>query len=137
MNKVEGSFKLRDLIEDADCYNVYQGIIADPSKRNVATEIESIFLRGGANDRIKRFYSKKFGSRAVAADTARGVLLQYPGRTDERLILNRGKASVLQTTRAGKGVLLPDNLDSAELNEFVTAWAQKLNDIAASAAQAI
>ncbi|GAA4242275.1 hypothetical protein GCM10022254_74700 [Actinomadura meridiana] len=112
-----GGFKVRDLIEDADGFNIGMRI---RDGANIATEIRNNLQKGGHLSRFKRFYEGRFGGRAdKARDAAASMLL---ASTDAQLTTL--KNAVIQ--KVGGGVALPDALPPAKLAELNLGFADFL-----------
>ncbi|WP_238358486.1 MULTISPECIES: glycoside hydrolase domain-containing protein [Micromonospora] len=114
-----GTFKLRDLIEDADAYNIAKDV------RNGTSIWASMYVNysgGGHLSRFKRFYEGRFVNAANAKAISRDILL-----TTADPILSTGRAYLIQTT-GGVPTLMPHLLPSNKLDEFCQGFADMLLD---------
>jgi hypothetical protein len=70
----DGSFKLRDLIEDADAFNISTALHND-SERTIVQELEDLFRTGGGyTDRLSRFFAARFGTASNCSSIAKEAL---------------------------------------------------------------
>ncbi|WP_449062023.1 glycoside hydrolase domain-containing protein [Planomonospora algeriensis] len=59
----DGSFKLRDLVEDADSYNITMRVLK--GNVNIADAVEDYYKAGGYKSRFKQFYEGRFEGKDV------------------------------------------------------------------------
>ena len=115
-----GSFKLRDLIEDADAFNISTALRKD-SKRTIVQELEDLFRPGGGyTDRLSRFFNKRFGTAAICAGTAKNAL------GTGHYVFSKGREVLI---RHGS---MPNEIPPAELAAFCQAFGKVLEDICAA-----
>ncbi|KAL8774325.1 MAG: hypothetical protein Q9209_001076 [Squamulea sp. 1 TL-2023] len=112
------TFKLRDLVEDADCYNVGMRLRANPGL-NIADEMEKV-LNGGYKTRMKNFVEGRFKDQATAQAIAKNMLL--PG-TD--VVINAGRIKLVQQ-QGGFLVKLPLWLSDEEMDDLTKGFADRL-----------
>lgn len=113
----DGTFKLRDLIEDADGYNVAAAV---RSGTDIATAIRINFLDGGHLSRFRRYFDGRFGGSAVqAADLARHMLLM-----DDPIVIG-GRLYLIQKT-GGIYTEMPNLLPPNVLGEFCRGFGETL-----------
>ncbi|KAL8754501.1 MAG: hypothetical protein Q9199_004295 [Rusavskia elegans] len=112
------TFKLRDLVEDADCYNVGMRLRANPSL-SIADEMEKV-LAGGYKTRMKNFVEGRFKDRATAQAIAKGMLL--PGND---VTVNAGRIKLIQQ-KGGFFVKLPLWLSDEDMNDLTKGFADRL-----------
>ncbi|KAI4091040.1 MAG: hypothetical protein L6R37_007806 [Teloschistes peruensis] len=112
------TFKLRDLIEDADCYNIGMRLRANPSL-SIADEFERTFA-GGYKSRMKKFIEGRFGDRGKAQAVAKSML--PPG---DDVIINTGRIRLVQQ-QGGFLVKLPLWLSDDELDDLTKGFADRL-----------
>ncbi|KAI4276147.1 MAG: hypothetical protein LQ337_002687 [Flavoplaca oasis] len=112
------TFKLRDLVEDADCYNVGMRLRANPSL-NIADEMEKV-LAGGYKRRMKSFVEGRFKDPATAQAIAKSMLL--PGND---VLVNTGRIRLIQQN-GGLIVKLPLWLSDEEMDDLTKGFADRL-----------
>ncbi|KAL8687089.1 MAG: hypothetical protein Q9218_006639 [Villophora microphyllina] len=112
------TFKLRDLIEDADCYNIGMRLRANPSL-SIADEFEKNFA-GGYKSRMKNFIEGRFGNRGNAQAIAKSMLL--PGND---VIVNTGRIRLVQQ-QGGFFVKLPLWLSDEDMDDLTKGFAERL-----------
>ncbi|KAL8848575.1 MAG: hypothetical protein Q9221_006408 [Calogaya cf. arnoldii] len=112
------TFKLRDLVEDADCYNVGMRLRANPSL-NIADEMEQV-LAGGYKTRMKSFVEGRFKDPATAQAIAKNMLL--PGND---VIVNAGRIRLIQQ-EGGLVVKLPLWLSDEVMDDLTKGFADRL-----------
>lgn len=112
------TFKLRDLVEDADCYNVGMRLRAD-SGLKIADEMEKV-LAGGYKTRMKSFVEGRFRDRATAQAIAKSMLL--PGND---VLVNTGRIRLIQQN-AGLLVKLPLWLSDEDMDDLTKGFADRL-----------
>ncbi|KAL8943734.1 MAG: hypothetical protein Q9211_000883 [Gyalolechia sp. 1 TL-2023] len=120
-NAEETTFKLRDLIEDADCYNIGIRLRANPSL-SIADEVEQN-LASGYKSRMNRFVEGRFGSPADAQAIAKSMLL--PGND---ILVNTGRIRLIQQA-AGLWVKLPLWLSDEDMNDLTKGFSDRLFEI--------
>ncbi|KAI4245382.1 MAG: hypothetical protein LQ352_006570 [Teloschistes flavicans] len=112
------TFKLRDLIEDADCYNIGMRLRANPGL-SIADELEKTFA-GGYQSRMKDFIGGRFGDRSKAQAVAKSMLL--PG---DDVIVNAGRIRLVQQ-QGGFLVKLPLWLSDEDMDDLTKGFADRL-----------
>ncbi|KAI4233529.1 MAG: hypothetical protein LQ349_004357 [Xanthoria aureola] len=112
------TFKLRDLVEDADCYNVGMRLRADPNLK-IADEMERV-LAGGYKTRMKSFMEGRFKDRATAQAIAKSMLL--PG---DDVTVNAGRIRLIQQ-KGGFVVKLPLWLSDEDMDDLTKGFADRL-----------
>lgn len=92
------TFKIRDLVEDADGYNIGMMLRSTPD-RTIVEEVENLFgPAGGYNTRFYRFFRSRFeASPRSAAQVAKEVLLH---RTED-LKLNVARTLLIRSSTGG------------------------------------
>ena len=125
--KDDNTFKLRDMIEDADCYNIATKLKANPAV-NIADEI-AYNLASGYRTRMQRFFNGRFGSAAAAQAIAKDVLL--PGSD---LLVNAGRTKLIFDV-AGVLTTLPVNLNAKDLDDFTKGVADRFQALVAAEAK--
>ncbi|SCD67710.1 hypothetical protein GA0115245_112588 [Streptomyces sp. di188] len=113
-----GTFKLGDLIEDADAYNIGMKLRANAG--NIADLVETYSKGTGYLSRLKQFYEGRFGSAANAKAIARDMLT-----TTEDSLIAWGRTYLIQTT-GGVPTLSPSALPDDKLAEFCQGFADML-----------
>lgn len=114
----DSTFKLRDLVEDADCYNIGMRLRANPAL-NIADEIEQN-LASGYKSRMKSFVEGRFGTPEGAQAIAKSMLL--PG---DDVIVNAGRIRLVQQ-QGGFFVKLPLWLSDEEMDDLTRGFADRL-----------
>ncbi|MEV0004578.1 glycoside hydrolase domain-containing protein [Micromonospora sp. NPDC050980] len=114
-----GTFKLRDLIEDADAYNLAKEIRNGTS---IWAAMYGNYSGGGHLSRMKRFFEGRFGSASGAKAISRDMLL-----TTADPIISTGRAYLIQTT-GGIPTIMPNVLPNSKLDEFCQGFADMLLD---------
>lgn len=119
-----GTFKLRDLIEDADAFNI-STTLKDTKTSSIADEIDAIFKPGGGyKTRFARFFQGRFGGTAAnAATAAKNLLLASKFSLD--LPIWKGKQLLI----TGKQ---PEDISPVDLDDFCKGFGDVLADIASS-----
>ena len=117
-NVDDTTFKLRDLIEDADCYNIGMRLRASPGL-NIAGEFKRN-LEYGYKTRMKKFAEGRFGSRAGAQALAKSMLL--PG---DDVLVNTGRIRLVQQ-KGGTLVRLPLWLSYEDMDDLTGGFADRL-----------
>lgn len=118
-NQVDDTtFKLRDLVEDADCYNIGTRLRANPGL-SIAEEMAKNFATG-YKSRMKNFVEGRFGNPSNAQAIAKSMLL--PG-TD--VLVNAGRIRLVQQ-QGGLLVKLPLWLSDEEMNDLTKGFADRL-----------
>ncbi|KAL9599255.1 MAG: hypothetical protein Q9219_003957 [cf. Caloplaca sp. 3 TL-2023] len=116
------TFKLRDLIEDADCYNIGMRLRDNPSL-NIVDEFIANFATG-YKTRMNSFIDGRFGSRSNAQAIAKSMLL--PGSD---VLVNTGRIRLVQQ-HGGLVVKLPLWLSDEEMDDLTKGFADRLYGIA-------
>jgi peptidoglycan hydrolase-like protein with peptidoglycan-binding domain len=120
LGKIEGNgtFKLRDLIEDADAWNIAKRIKAGS---NIADVVASYYATGGNHlTRFKRYYEDRWGSATAAKAVARDMLTASRDQ-----IINAGRAYLIQTT-GGVPTVMPHILPDDLLDGFLQGFSNML-----------
>ncbi|KAL8915018.1 MAG: hypothetical protein Q9171_000458 [Xanthocarpia ochracea] len=120
-NVTPSTFKLRDLIEDADGFNIGMRLRANPSL-NIADEFERNFA-SGYKSRMKDFVEGRFGTSANAQAIAR-TMLQPVGD----VVVDAGRVLLFQQ-HGGTFVKLFVLLSEAEKNSLTQGFADRLYQI--------
>ncbi|WP_062354133.1 glycoside hydrolase domain-containing protein [Herbidospora yilanensis] len=114
----EGTFKLRDLVEDADAYNL---AVRVRSGESIAQAAGSYYLHGGHVTRFAQFYENRFmGEPETVAKLARRVLTD-----DVDPVISLGRAYLIETT-GGVPTIPPFALPAAMLDAFVSGFVATL-----------
>ncbi|KAL8676626.1 MAG: hypothetical protein Q9186_006874 [Xanthomendoza sp. 1 TL-2023] len=116
--KDDTTFKMRDLVEDADCYNVGMRLRDNPSL-NIADEMERV-LAGGYKTRMKSFVEGRFKDAANAQAIAKSMLL--PGND---VTVNAGRIKLVQQA-GGFVVKLPLWLSDEDMDDLTKGFADRL-----------
>ncbi|KAL9012305.1 MAG: hypothetical protein Q9173_002926 [Seirophora scorigena] len=119
--KDDTSFKLRDLIEGADCYNIGMRLRANP-RLSIADEVERV-LASGYKSRMKNFVEGRFKTPSGAQAVAKTMLL--PG---DDLLVNAGWTRLIQQ-KGGFIMKLPLYLSDEEMDDLTKAFADRLFDL--------
>lgn len=112
-----GTFKLRDLIEDADAYNLAARIRAGA---NVIDAMEDYYRGGGLLKRFSAFRAGRFGGDAAAI--ARDMLV-----ADDDVVISAGRIALIQST-GGLTPVFPFDLPDPDLAAFCQGFAEMLTD---------
>jgi len=112
-----GTFKLRDLVEDADAYNIATKVLAGA---NIADVVYANYKGGGYLSRLRQFFDGRFGSADNAMAIARDMLM--PG---DDVTVNLGRLWLIQST-GGIPTLMPHLLPGAKLDEFCQGFSDML-----------
>ena len=118
--KDETTFKMRDLVEDADCYNIGIKLLAD-SSLSIADEIAKNLEEGGYKTRMQRFVNGRFAGNA--ASIAKNMLL--PG---DDVLVNTGRIALVQQ-EGGLLVKLPLWLSDEEMDDLTKGFRDRLNAV--------
>ncbi|KAL9635664.1 MAG: hypothetical protein Q9164_003316 [Protoblastenia rupestris] len=118
--KDETTFKMRDLVEDADCYNIGIKLLAD-SSLSIADEIAKNLEEGGYKTRMQRFVNGRFAGNA--ASIAKNMLL--PG---DDVLVNTGRIALVQQ-EGGFLVKLPLWLSDGEMDDLTKGFRDRLNAV--------
>ena len=113
----DSTFKLRDLIEDADAYNIAMNVRGGG---NIADAVDANFRGGGHLSRFRRFYDGRFGDAANAKAIAADMLL-----SGDDAIIDLGRTYLIQST-GGVPTLMPGDLPTFKLDEFCQGFADVL-----------
>ncbi|WP_217370957.1 glycoside hydrolase domain-containing protein [Nonomuraea antri] len=110
-----GTFKLRDLIEDADSYNitmrVRQGV-------NVADAVAAYYQGNGYKSRFKQFYEGRFNNSSNLYAVADHLLAR-----DVDTTIAVGRVFLIEST-GGIPTILPHMLPAAKLAEFLQGFSE-------------
>lgn len=127
----ETSMKLRDLMEDADAYNIGTAINAD-RKHTVVTEVRELFRPGGGyKDRFKRFFDKRLGGSAASAAKEARLLLTKTGWLSTTA---KGREAALSLGNQHVKPPVPSSttLSAAEIDSFCQGFGEVMAELAAS-----
>lgn len=114
----DGTFKLRDLIEDADAYNI---AVAVRAGTNIADAVRANLKGGGHLSRFRRYYDGRFGgSPGTAAAIAKDILL----KSDDAIIV-AGRLYLIQST-GGFYTAMPTVLPGDVLDAFCRGFGDTL-----------
>ncbi|GAB1640086.1 glycoside hydrolase domain-containing protein [Krasilnikovia sp. MM14-A1259] len=116
-----GTFKLRDLVEDADAFNVGMQLRGGA---NIVDELDKLLRQGGHRRRFRSFLGGRFLNAANARKAARTVLM--PGPTP---LVDNGRVYLIQMT-GGIPTLMPSMLPVDKLDEFCQGFADTLQMLA-------
>jgi peptidoglycan hydrolase-like protein with peptidoglycan-binding domain len=114
-----GTFKLRDLIEDADAYNIAMRI---RDGANIADEVQAYYKGGGHLSRFKRFVEGRFGNTDNAVAIAKDMLM--PG---DDTIINGGRIWLIEST-GGVPTLMPHLMPASKIDEFCQGFGAMLKE---------
>ncbi|WP_327071170.1 DUF1906 domain-containing protein [Kitasatospora sp. NBC_01250] len=112
-----GTFKLRDLIEDADSYNIAMRMLQNGT---IVEEMRFNYLGGGYLSRFKRFFEGRFGSAGGAKAIAREALT-----SSDDAVIDAGRTYLIEST-GGFPTLTPSMLPDGKLDEFCQGFADML-----------
>lgn len=120
------TFKLVDMIQDTDGWNIATELRADPDL-SIADVIDDYYGSGGGyTTRFSQFYKGRFtGDSAVAEDIVCNGMV--PG---DDVLINAGRTALIYKT-AGKFVKLPFWLSDEELGRFCKGFVTVLSQLAA------
>lgn len=130
------TFDLRDMIEDADAFNMGTQIHTGASD-DIGALVRDNLLGGGYADRFKRFGDGRFATRDGGVATATTMLTGNPSDSFNifglsfDLFAAYRKALVLTNCGVGCSDELPEFVDSGELAGFVDCFVDKLISIQA------
>ncbi|KAI4212292.1 MAG: hypothetical protein LQ351_005005 [Letrouitia transgressa] len=119
------TFKMRDLVEDADCFNIGVRLRDNPSLSiadEVATTVES-----GYKTRMQRFVNGRFAGNAQAI--AKNMLL--PG---DDVVINVGRIRLVQQ-QGGFFVKLPLWLSDEDMDDLTKGFKDRLDAVVVEEAQ--
>ncbi|KAL9127255.1 MAG: hypothetical protein Q9217_003835 [Psora testacea] len=119
------TFKMRDLVEDADCYNIGMKLHDNPSL-SIADEVESN-LASGYKTRMKRFVKERFANNAAAI--AKNMLLKL-----DDPIIAAGRIRLVQQ-QGGTFAKQPQLLSDADMNDLTAGFKDRLNAVVAEEAK--
>jgi peptidoglycan hydrolase-like protein with peptidoglycan-binding domain len=112
-----GTFRLSDLIEDADSYNVVKSVLGGG---DVSDVVNDYYRHGGYGSRFKQFFQGRFGgTSAGAAAAANAILLS----TDPAISVPR--LGLIQST-GGVYTVMPNVLPTDKLDEFCNGFGDVL-----------
>ena len=114
---VDSSFKLSDLMEDVDAYNIAMRLRAGEKINDV---VRAVYGEGGHTSRIEPCFQGRFRDEVTARAIARNMLVS---REDE--LVSLGRAYLVEDT-AGAPTLLPDMLDDEKLDDFCQGFTDVL-----------
>ncbi|RZU48694.1 putative peptidoglycan binding protein [Krasilnikovia cinnamomea] len=124
----DNSFKLRDMLEDADAYNVAMNLRAGAK---ITDELDNLFRRGGYKRRFRSFFNGRFQNTANAQKLARLALV--PG--GQNPIIDLGRVSLIELT-GGIPTILPHMLPGGRLDEFIQGFSDRLQELVAEETKA-
>ncbi|GAA1644355.1 glycoside hydrolase domain-containing protein [Actinoplanes couchii] len=114
-----GTFKLRDLIEDADAFNLARRL---GGTANIADVFTAYYRDGGTLTRFSRYYADRFNGQQNAKAIARTMLT-----TEADLVILAGRDYLIRST-AGPLTAMPGDLTDENLDAFVQGFAEMLLD---------
>lgn len=117
-----GSFKLSDLVEDADANFVGNNLLSGTA--DIATLVRSLWLGGLHRSRLSRFLSLRFTDSTQAFDIAANMLT---ASLDAKL--SAFKIALIESMCGG--CVPPDLLPSDMINGFIQGFVDVLADLAA------
>lgn len=123
----DNTFKLRDMIEDADCYNIASRLRANPNL-SIADEVQAN-LASGYKTRMQRFFNGRFGSASAAQAIMKDMLV--PGND---MLVNVGRTKLIWDV-AGLGTTLPFRLKAQDLNDFTKGVVDRLQALVVAEAK--
>lgn len=115
----DGTFKLRDLIEDADGHHLAMRL---RSGATIADEVTSLYQGSGYLGRFRRYFDDRFGNATGAKAIAKEMLM--PGGD---LVVNMGRSYLIETT-GGVPTLMPHLMPNDKIDEFCQGFADMLLD---------
>lgn len=121
------TFKLLDMIEDADGWNIAMELRGDPSL-SIADAIEAYYKTGGGySTRFSQYYSGRFSGDPETAEeiVCNGMV---PG---DDVLINAGRTALIYKT-AGVFEKLPFWLSDEELGGFCEGFVEVLSNLAAA-----
>ncbi len=120
------TFNLRDIIEDADAFNM--GTVLHAGKSDIAALVRQNLLAGGYKDRFQRFGDGRFKTRQGGTDTVHAMLTDVP--SDAKLI-RLYRIGLLRKAFGGHWPMkqTPGLINEDELATFVECFVAKLISI--------
>ncbi|GAT69155.1 putative peptidoglycan binding domain protein [Planomonospora sphaerica] len=115
----DGTFKLRDLIEDADSYNITMRVLS--GNTNIADAVEAYYKTDSYRSRFKQFYDGRFGGTESTLWNVTDLLLA--GGVDPVIAL--GRAFLIEKT-GGVPTVMPHLLPEAKWTEFLQGFKEVL-----------
>lgn len=116
-------FKLRDMIEDVDAFNIASALLANPT-RTIVQEVDDLFKPGGGcKTRFSRFFKARFSDSAQTAREVASTVL-----TNGDLMVIAGREGLIHGI-APKAPL-PSSIKPAELGDFCQGFADVLTGLA-------
>ncbi|MEU6715027.1 glycoside hydrolase domain-containing protein [Nonomuraea sp. NPDC046802] len=109
-----GTFKLRDLVEDADGYNIAMKV---RQGTNIADAVEAYFKGTGYRSRLKQFYEGRF-----SADSTKLYAVAYEVLTGGQDAIIAGGRTYLIEMTGGVPTTLPYMLPAEKLDEFLRGF---------------
>ena len=116
----DNTFKMRDLVEDADCYNIGLTLKANPSL-SIADEVAKNFA-DGYKTRMRRFVNGRFGTNA------QGISKEMLLSTGD-LVIEAGRAALVRSGAEAFFVVYPAELNDNEMNDLTGGFRDRLNAI--------
>lgn len=112
-----GTFKLRDLIEDADGHNIAMMVRAN---KNIVEAVEAYYASGDHLSRFRQFYSDRFQDAIKGKKLVERILTNdiYP-------IISAGRLRLIQST-GGIPTIMPSMLPAGKLDEFIQGFMDTL-----------
>ncbi|KAJ5741623.1 hypothetical protein N7533_011032 [Penicillium manginii] len=125
--------KLRDLVEDADAYNIGT-VLNRPGRRTIVQEIEELFRPGGGyTNRFARFWQKKLGGSVETATKLADHLLSTNGVLDGIAMARRDLIVQRETfLRIAPPITRPELLNGTEREGFCRGFAEVMQQLASS-----
>lgn len=129
-------FKLLDMVEDADGYNIGMALHNDHTL-SIVDQFHELLLGGGYKTRMARFYKGRFGGTMQSASAVASYVLEgrYAGQTDS-VLLTAGQQAVIFGV-AGPAVRLPGDLPDSELQPFCDGFGNTMANLVANEAEGI
>jgi peptidoglycan hydrolase-like protein with peptidoglycan-binding domain len=115
----DGGFKLRDMIEDVDGYNIARKVKAGQKITDVFREY---YGGDGFQSRFHQFIANRFGTAAASKDYAKDMLM---GTTDN--VVDVFRLAIL--AKFGDLPALPESLPSSTLAPFLSGFADTLGGL--------
>ncbi|MFN8074361.1 MAG: DUF1906 domain-containing protein [Kineosporiaceae bacterium] len=112
-----GTFKLTDLLEDADAYNL---AVALRGGATLPDAIADYYLGAGFLSRMQKFYLGRFHNETDARAMAKGILL-----SGNDPVITWGRRLLIERS-AGFDALLPSMLGTATLDDFCNGFVSTL-----------
>ncbi|WOX09712.1 glycoside hydrolase domain-containing protein [Streptomyces sp. N50] len=119
---VASTFGFTDLVEDADGYLLAQAVRGG---KTIVEAVHDHYVGSGGLTRFRDYVSQRFGGTiSEAAAQAKKILTDSPATTDGAILV-AGRATLI-TRYGGLLTLMPFNLPSGQLDEWVNAFGDNL-----------